>query len=153
MNLAQLEPDRRTAGAPRIERRAEGLRLRLPALAENVAVVREAVGVEAEAMGMGPREVGDLRTVVSEACNNAVLHAYAADAEERPLEIDLRRDGESLEVVVRDRGRGISPRSDKSPESLRLGLTLIGSLASCFNLRSGREWGTELSVRIPLAAT
>jgi anti-sigma regulatory factor (Ser/Thr protein kinase) len=126
--------------------------LRVKALAENVAVVREAVRREAEAMAMGPREVDDLRTVVSEACNNVVLHAYPAEAEERPLEVEMRRDGDSLEVVVRDRGEGIRPRSDTTPESLKLGLSLIGSLANSFELRSDRGHGTELAFRLPLDA-
>src|SRR4051794_12439082 len=123
----------------------------VPGVRGNVFGVRETVKKEAGSMGMGPREVDDLRTVVSEACNNVVLHAYPADSSERPLEVELRRDGDQLELVVRDRGRGISPRAG-APESLRLGLSLIGSLASCFQLRSGRESGTELAVKIPLAA-
>jgi anti-sigma regulatory factor (Ser/Thr protein kinase) len=153
MTVNQLEPESRMGKAAQVERLGAGrLLLRLAAVPENVAVVRETVRREAEAMGMGPREVDDLRTVVSEACNNVVLHAYPPEARERPLEIEMGRDGDSLEVVVRDRGKGIRPRTDSTPESLKLGLSLIGSLASCFQLRSGREQGTELAFRLPFAA-
>lgn len=150
--MSQIEPESPIGAAPQLERRGDSVLLRLPALPENVAAVREAVRREAEAMGMGPREVDDLRTVVSEACNNVVVHAYPAEAEERPLEVEMRRDGDALEVVVRDRGKGIRPRPSSAPESLKLGLSLIGSLTSCFQLRSGRERGTELVFRLPLAA-
>jgi anti-sigma regulatory factor (Ser/Thr protein kinase) len=152
MNVGQLEPDRSTDTSPPARGLGAPWLLRLPALPENVAVAREAVRLEAEGMGMGPREVDDLRTVVSEACNNVVLHAYPAEAEDRPLEVELRRDGDGVEVVVRDRGRGIRAGATATPESLRLGLSLVGSLTSCFHLRSGRGRGTELVARIPLAA-
>ena len=151
MTVAQLEPDSSTGAAP-ARKRGAPWSLRLPALPENVAVAREAVRREAEGMGMGPREVDDLRSVVSEACNNVVLHAYPAEAEDRPLEVELRRDGDEVEVVVRDRGRGIRAGASATPDSLRLGLSLVGSLASCFQLRSGRGRGTELLARVPLAA-
>jgi anti-sigma regulatory factor (Ser/Thr protein kinase) len=149
--VSQLEPENSRGGLPWIERPQGRLLMQLPALAENVSLVRDTVKREAEAMGMGPREVDDLRTVVSEACNNAVLHAYPAAAKQRPLEVELRRQGDALEVVVRDRGRGMHPRGEEGPDSLRLGLSLIGSLASHFVLRSGHEQGTELAVTIPLA--
>jgi anti-sigma regulatory factor (Ser/Thr protein kinase) len=153
MNVGHMEPSSPAGGSPPPGQwGAEGWSLRLPALPENVALVREAVRREAERMGMGPREVEDLRTVVSEACNNVVLHAYPAGTENRPLEIGLRRDGEDLELLVRDRGQGIHAGSDTTPQSLRLGLTLIGSLAASFQIRSGRGRGTELLIKIPLAA-
>lgn len=152
MNVGHMERSSPAGTSSPGQGRTEDWSLRLDALAENVALVREAVRRQAEGMGMGPREVDDLRTVVSEACNNVVLHAYPAGVENRPLEVGLRRDGAALELVVRDRGQGIHTASDTTPESLRLGLSLIGSLASCFQLRSGRGRGTELLVRIPLAA-
>ena len=55
---------------------APDLRLVLPARAENVGVVRHALAGLAEALGMEAGRVGDLKTVVTEACMNAVIHAY-----------------------------------------------------------------------------
>src|SRR3954451_8758818 len=51
-------------------------RLSLPAVAENVAVVRQALTGMTEALGIGPGVLADMKTAVSEACNNVVLHAY-----------------------------------------------------------------------------
>ena len=53
-----------------------GLELVLPARAENVAVVRHALAGMAEALGMDPAQIADLKTVVTEACMNVVVHAY-----------------------------------------------------------------------------
>ena len=52
------------------------LHLVLPARAENVIVVRQAVAGVGEALGIPAARVDDLKTVVTEACNNVVLHAY-----------------------------------------------------------------------------
>ena len=56
-----------------------------PARAENVIVVRQAVAGLGEALGLTDQRVDDLKTVVSEACNNVVLHAY--EGEPGPLDV------------------------------------------------------------------
>ena len=128
------------------------LRLNLPALPENVALVRAAVGEHAEAYGLGSAVIADLKTVVSEASANVVLHAYAGASEPGPLEVEMTRDSMSVKVVVRDRGRGIRPQPKSTHASLKLGLSLIGAISSRFQLRSARDLGTELSMDLPLPA-
>lgn len=130
----------------------EPLRLNLPALPENVALVRAAVGERAEAYGLGNSVIADLKTVVSEASANVVLHAYAGAADPGPLEIEMTRDTTRVRVVVRDRGLGIRPQPKTTHASLKMGLSLIGAISSSFQLRSGRDQGTELSVELALPA-
>jgi serine/threonine-protein kinase RsbW len=126
-----------------------GLELGLPASAENVAVVRHAVAGLAEAMGMDPPGVADLKTIVTEACMNVVIHAYEDD--DGPLSIEAHRDGEELEVIVRDQGAGIRPRADTGRQSLRLGLPLIAALSSGFAISGGPGRGTEVTMRMELS--
>jgi serine/threonine-protein kinase RsbW len=126
--------------------------LRFPADPENVALIRQSVSSQAATFGLRGEEMDDLKTVISEACANVVQHAYPSDAEQRPLEVEVTREREAMEVVVRDRGQGIQPHPGPKP-SLRLGLALIGAMASCFQLRSARNRGTELSFKFPLPAT
>ena len=59
-----------------INEKPTGLQIRLPAKAENVAVVRHALAGLAEEIGMDEAGVADLKTVVTEACMNVVVHAY-----------------------------------------------------------------------------
>lgn len=128
-----------------------GLQISLPARAENVAVVRHALAGLAERMGMEEPALADLKTVVSEACMNVVVHAYP-DGEDGLLEVDARTDMDGITVVVRDHGSGIRPRADVEHSSLRLGLTLIAALSSSFEISGGVDRGTEIRMHLPLRA-
>ena len=85
-----------------------GLQMSLPARAENVAVVRHALAGLADRIGMDEPGIADLKTVVTEACMNVVVHAYPAD-EPGPLEVEATQELDGLTVVVRDFGMGIRP--------------------------------------------
>lgn len=123
----------------------------LPARAENVAVVRHALAGLAERLGMDDVSLADLKTVVTEACMNVVVHAYAGN-EPGPLEIEAESDLEGLTVVIRDHGTGIRPRPDIEQPSLRIGLTLIAALSSSFEIKGGADKGTEIRMHLPLQA-
>lgn len=127
-----------------------GLQMRLPAKAENVAVVRHALAGLAEQVGMDETGVADLKTVVTEACMNVVVHAYAED--EGPLTVEAEPDTEFLTVTVKDNGSGISPRADSERPSLKLGLSLIAALSASFSISGGLGRGTEVMMRVPLQA-
>jgi len=128
-----------------------GLQMSLPARAENVAVVRHALAGLAERLGMDEASLADLKTVVTEACMNVVVHAYAGD-EPGPLEVEATSDFEGLTVVIRDHGSGIRPRPDVDRPSLRIGLTLIAALSSSFEIKGGADRGTEIRMHLPLQA-
>jgi serine/threonine-protein kinase RsbW len=126
-----------------------GLQMSLPAKAENVAVVRHAIAGLAERIGMDEAAIADLKTVVTEACMNVVVHAYP-EGETGLLEIQAIPDLDGLTVAVRDFGRGISPRPGVDRPSLRIGLALIAALSSSFEIRGGVERGTEIRMHLPL---
>jgi serine/threonine-protein kinase RsbW len=123
----------------------------LPARAENVPLIRHALAGLAEAVEMDPGEIADLKTVVTEACMNAVVHAYADLDEPGPLEVEAWRNGSCLVVVVRDYGRGIRPLADVERRSLRLGLPLIAALTDSFEVSGEPERGTEVTMKVPLS--
>lgn len=123
----------------------------LPALAENVALVRHVLAGLAEALDMGPSEIADLKTVVTEACMNAVVHAYKPD-QPGVLEVEAWPEGEALQVTVRDYGAGIRPLADVEHRSLRLGLPLIAALTSSFELSGTPGEGTQVRMQIPFSS-
>lgn len=131
-----------------INEKPTGLQIRLPARAENVAVVRHALAGLAEQVGMDETGVADLKTVVTEACMNVVVHAYPDGP--GPLVVDADPDSEGLTVTVSDSGAGISPQADSERGSLKLGLSLIAALSSSFSISGGLNRGTEVMMRLPL---
>jgi anti-sigma regulatory factor (Ser/Thr protein kinase) len=126
-----------------------GLQMSLPARADNVAVVRHSLAGLAERIGMDEAGLADLKTVVTEACMNVVVHAYP-EGEPGPLLVEAEPELEGLTVLVRDFGRGIRPRPDVERPSLRIGLTLIAALCSSFEIKGGIDRGTEIRMHLPL---
>jgi serine/threonine-protein kinase RsbW len=134
--------------APATNAETPDIELALPARAENIAIVRHAFGALGEAYDISEQMLSDLRLAVTEACTNVVVHAYP-DGQEGPLEVRASISGEQLTVIVRDRGKGISPRPD-SP-GLGLGLPLIASLADTVQL--GRDDSGHTEVRMGFTLT
>jgi serine/threonine-protein kinase RsbW len=125
------------------------LQLALPARAENVIVVRQAVSGLGEALELSEQRVDDLKVVVTEACNNVVMHAY--EDEPGPLVVSAISSSEAVEVTVADRGRGFQPQASAQENSLGLGLPLIASLSDSFEIRGGSGAGTRIKIRFNLA--
>jgi serine/threonine-protein kinase RsbW len=126
----------------------KGLQMKLPAKAENVAVLRHALAGLAEQVGMDETGVADLKTIVTEACMNVVVHAYGDGG--GPLLVEAEADAEWLTVIVTDNGSGINPRADSERASLKLGLSLIAALSASFSISGGLGRGTEVMMRVPI---
>lgn len=126
-----------------------GLLITVPAQPENVAVVRHAVAGLAEAIGMEEPGIGDLKTIVTEACMNVVVHAYAGE-EPGPLEVEAVPEDGGLTVAVRDFGAGIRPNPGDDRGSLKIGLTLIAALSTNFSISGGLDSGTEVRMYVSL---
>src|SRR5436309_9493833 len=122
------------------------LSLTLPARAENVAVVRHAIGGLGDALEIPDQVLADVKLAVTEACTNAVVHAYPDG--DGPLQVAAYLKAERLLLVVRDEGRGIVPRTD-SP-GLGLGLPLIATLAEALELGTDAENRTEVRMTFRL---
>lgn len=122
------------------------LSLILPARAENVAVIRHAIGGLAEVVDVPDQTLADIRLAVTEAATNTVVHAYGGA--EGPLEVAAYLRGRQLVVIVRDEGRGIVPRTD-SP-GLGLGLPLIATLAESLELGTDDHDRTEVRMTFDL---
>ena len=128
---------RRMSGAPDV-------RLTLPNLPENVALVRQALTGLAGTIGMNEGMLSDMKTAVSEACNNVVLHAYA-DGGSGPLDVYVCPSTEGVEVVVTDEGNGIQPRPPEREAAMQgVGLSLIQALTQSVEFVGGVGEGTEV---------
>jgi serine/threonine-protein kinase RsbW len=117
--------------------------LAMPSRAENVALVRQAFGGLGDAVGIGEPLLADVKTAVSEACNNVVVHAYGEA--EGPLHVGARAEGRELAVIVRDRGTGIRPTPAVPDQGVQgVGLSLIQALTERVEFGGGVGTGTEV---------
>ena len=124
----------------------------------NEGFARSAVAAFAAQLDPTLDELGDIKTAVSEAVTNAIVHAYP-DALGK---ISLRAaifDGGVLEIVVRDWGRGI-PDVDKAREPLYttggeersgMGFTIMESFMDTLLVRSKPEKGTVVTMKRRIA--
>jgi anti-sigma regulatory factor (Ser/Thr protein kinase) len=116
--------------------------LELDSSPETLTLVRGALGAVAEVLALDPELLDDLKTAVSEACNNVVMHAY--DGVTGPLAVLLYVDLDAIEVLVRDQGSGI-PLSAPSDDRMQgVGVPIIRALAQDAEFRRLPGGGTEV---------
>lgn len=109
--------------------------LLLPADPDSVALARQMVRGIIDALDWGEESRTDISIAVTEACTNAVLHAYPAD-QEGEYEVHAWAEPQHLVVAVRDRGRGIVPTVTSPAAGLGLGLPLMLAIADEVNFSS-----------------
>jgi serine/threonine-protein kinase RsbW len=118
------------------------VRLQLDSRPESLTVVRSMLAGIGEALAFDAELLDDLKTAVSEACNNVVLHAY--DGLVGPLLVGLDLGQEGLEVMVRDQGSGIQYVASSAEERMGVGLAVISALADRAEFLSAPDGGTEV---------
>ncbi len=81
------------------------MQMRLDALSQNEAFARVVVGAFFSQLNPTLEELADVKTAVSEAITNAVVHAYQGKGGQ--IEITVELEGEGMTVTIRDFGKGI----------------------------------------------
>jgi serine/threonine-protein kinase RsbW len=114
--------------------------LTLPARPENIGLVRHMIGALGAAIRLPERTVDDMRLAVTEACTNVVRHAYSDHGGR--IEVVIRPEGEAINVIVSDDGRGLGPSPDVAGPGL--GLPLIAALADRLEIDHAPQRGSRL---------
>ena len=81
------------------------VRLTFPAKADYLLLARLALSGLARSVPLDPELLADLKLAVTEACGNAVRHAYGE--EEGPVIVAFVARSDRLEMIVEDRGSGL----------------------------------------------
>lgn len=99
-------------------------------------------------------EVNDIKTAVSEAVTNAIVHAYPDRIGKIVMKL-RQKEGQVLEIVVRDWGVGISDVAQArtplfttgSEERAGMGFTIMESFMDAVKVRSTPGKGTVVTLR------
>lgn len=119
----------------------------------NEGFARAAVAAFAAQLDPAVDELADLRTAVSEAVTNAIVHAYPQRLGTVTLTVKLYDNGK-IRVIVRDRGQGI-PDVEKAMEPLfttggeersGLGFSVMESFTDRLSVRSAPDKGTTVTM-------
>jgi serine/threonine-protein kinase RsbW len=100
------------------------------------------LGGVAELLSIDPELLDDLKTSVSEACNNVVLHAYGGEA--GPMEVGLFITEDHFSVRVSDEGVGMPSPPPAGDVSQGIGLSVIRALTEDVQFSSAPGGGTEV---------
>ena len=128
--------------------------LEFPSRSCNEAFARSAVACFAAQMDPTMEELGDIRTAVSEAVTNCIVHAYPKDFGMITLRCRILKDN-ILDIVIKDKGIGIenldqarrpmftTGGSDRSG----MGFTIMESFMTSFSVSSIPGKGTTVHMR------
>lgn len=120
----------------------------------NEGFARGAVACFAAQLDPTLEELGDIKTAVSEAVTNAIVHAYPDSLGRVAVKARILEDN-VLEISVRDWGKGIAD-VDKAREPLfttggeersGMGFTIMESFMDKLTVRSAEGKGTRVTMR------
>ncbi len=128
--------------------------LEFPSKSSNEAFARSAVACFAAQLDPTLEELGDIRTAVSEAVTNCIVHAYPNELGIITLRCRILKD-HVLDIVVKDRGVGISDTEQArrpmfttgGAERSGMGFTIMESFMTTFELTSEPGKGTTVHMR------
>ena len=130
------------------------IKLEFPSKSSNEAFARSAAAAFAAQLDPTMEEMGDIRTAVSEAVTNAIVHAYPDTIGRISMRLRIL-EGDGLEISVRDWGRGID-NVEKAMEPLYttggeersgMGFTIMGSFTDRLKVRSAPGRGTTVTMQ------
>ena len=128
--------------------------LDFPSRSSNEAFARSAVACFASQMDPTLEELGDIRTSVSEAVTNAIVHGYPNSIGIITLRCRILKDN-TLDIVVKDRGVGI-PEIEKAKQPMfttggsdrsGMGFTIMENFMTSLTVTSEPGKGTTVHMR------
>ena len=128
--------------------------LEFPSKSTNEAFARSAVACFAAQLDPTLEELGDIRTAVSEAVTNCIVHAYPHGFGMITIRCRILKDN-TLDIVIKDRGVGIEDvEQARRPmyttggsERSGMGFTIMESFMTDFEVSSKPEKGTSIHMR------
>lgn len=128
--------------------------LEFPSKSTNEAFARSAVACFAAQLDPNLEELGDIRTAVSEAVTNCIVHAYPESLGLITIRCRILKDN-VLDIVIKDKGIGISNLEQaRTPmfttggaDRSGMGFTIMESFMTMFEVQSELGKGTTVHMR------
>jgi stage II sporulation protein AB (anti-sigma F factor) len=128
--------------------------LEIPSKSANEAFARSAVACFASQMDPTLEELGDIRTAVSEAVTNCIVHAYPEELGIISLRCRILKD-HILDIVIKDRGVGIADIDQArrpayttgGADRSGMGFTIMESFMTDVEITSKAGKGTTVHMR------
>ena len=128
--------------------------LEFPSKSSNESFARTAVACFAAQLDPNLEELGDIRTAVSEAVTNCIVHAYPDRLGPIVLRCRILKDN-TLDIVIKDKGVGISDLEQARRPSFTtggsdrsgMGFTIMESFMTTFEVSSEPGKGTTVHMR------
>ena len=128
--------------------------LEFPSRSTNEGFARAAVACFAAQLDPNMEELGDIRTAVSEAVTNCIVHAYPDCLGTITIRCRILKD-RTLDIVIKDKGIGIenvdiarTPMyTTGGSERSGMGFTIMESFMTTFSVSSAKGKGTTLHMR------
>ena len=131
------------------------MELKFKASIGNELLARQALIAFISPLNPTVEEIGEYKTIISEAVSNAIIHGYQFDAS-KDVFIKATIFEDEVEIIVRDYGVGIknleeakTPHFSTRPDLERagMGLTIIETLSDSFSISSVEGLGVKLIIR------
>lgn len=128
--------------------------LEFPSRSSNEAFARSAVACFAAQLDPTVEELGDIRTAVSEAVTNCIVHAYPNELGVVTVRCRILK-GQTLDIVVKDKGVGI-PDIEQARRPMfttggtdrsGMGFTIMESFMTDLDITSEPGKGTTVHMR------
>ena len=125
--------------------------LELPSLSANGPFARDTVAAFCAQLGPSLDELSDVKTAVSEAVTNCIVHAYAGG--EGEIEIFCNAEGDTVHIRISDSGKGIEDvvravepffTTLEEEERSGMGFTIMQTFMTSFRLQSAPGQGTTV---------
>lgn len=118
------------------------IRLTFPAKADYLVLARLALSGAVRHLDLDDGELADLKLAVTEACGNAVRHAYPSDS--GPVGVALVLDPDKLVMIVEDQGEGVELpllAEEPTPPSLEggMGINIIRAIVDELEVEPGAD--------------
>lgn len=128
--------------------------LEFPSKSANEGFARSAVACFASQLDPTLEELGDIRTAVSEAVTNCIVHAYPGKLGLITVRCRILKDN-TLDVVIKDKGVGIEDLEQArrpmyttgGTDRSGMGFTIMESFMTTFDVNSKPGKGTTVHMR------